>query len=285
MFMRIFTHPQVNNSAGLRYVFLCLLPILFLLSCSNDDHGIAPLPGALELQLKFYSKQIPEDTQGVYLFVAPKFPPHAINEMFMSPNSLPLGQDTIYTTMNLPYGHYEAIGLWWYNKKTISNLADAYNLKSVARIDTQYVYQFDITKEEPVHSTDMWVDLRQMNRDAFIEGTITFNGPFPKDTYAVAIAAYHSRIPTAKIDYLALLESMDFSIGENPYHYKLPIKSSNRIVYLVVFWLSETGGLDDFQTLGFYQDPKKPGIPGEIKLKSGKTATGIDILADWNNIK
>ena len=257
--------------------------ILFLallnLSC-GDDHGIAPLPGKLELEVKFFNPEIPEDTEGVYLFVAPTFPPHAINELFLSPNSLPLGGDTIQTQMDLPYGHYEAIGLWWYNKKTESNLADVFTLK----IGNNYLpYEFDITPEEPVHTTDMWADLNRVERNAYIEGTIYFNGPIPANTLATAIGAYIKE-PEMKIDYLIYLKSMDFSIDENPYHFKLPVYGKGTIRYLAVFWLSDRSGLDDFKTLGFYENPDNPGVPAELKPKPGKPVTGIEIYADWSLI-
>jgi len=261
-------------------IYLLLLIIFLFLSC-GEDHGLAPLPGTLELDVLFFNPHIPEDTEGVYLFVAPQFPPHAINELYLSPNSLSLGTDTVHTTLNLPYGHYQAIGLWWYNKKTNSNLADVFTLK----IGPDFLpYEFDITPEEPVHTTHMWADLRRVDRDAFIEGTIYFNGPFPPDTYATAIAAYTIQ-PVDKIEYLVFLTSMDFTISENPYHFKLPVQGKGTIRYLAVFWLSDRSGLDDFQTLGYYEDPNNPGQPGQLKPKSGKSITGININADWSKIK
>ncbi|MBN2413791.1 hypothetical protein JXQ31_19075 [candidate division KSB1 bacterium] len=252
---------------------------LLCLSC-GDDHGIAPLPGKLELDVMFFNPEIPENTEGVYLFVAPKFPPHAINELYLSPNSLPLGADTIHTEMDLPYGHYEAIGLWWYNKTTESNLADVFSLK----IGNNYLpYEFDITPEEPVHTTDMWADLNRVERNTYIEGTIYFNGPIPGNTLATAIGAYVKK-PEMKIDYLIYLKSMDFSIDENPYHFKLPVDGKGTVRYLAVFWLSDRSGLDDFKTLGFYEDPNNPGTPVELKPKPDKPISGIEIHADWSHI-
>ena len=84
------------------------------------------------------------------------------------------------------------------------------------------------------------------------------------------------------MDYLL---SMDFSIDENPYHYKLPVPSRHRTIkYLAVFWLSERSGLDNFQTIGFYEDPDNPGQPGTIKIQANKTVSGYDIQADWSLI-
>ena len=123
----------------MRIIFILLTALAVAFVGCSSDHGIAPLPGKLGVDVIFINSKIPENTQGIYLFVAPEFPPHAINELYLIPNSLPFweidrnageyARDTIYTEIDLPYGHYEAIGLWWYNKETISNLADVFTLK------------------------------------------------------------------------------------------------------------------------------------------------------------
>jgi hypothetical protein len=270
---------------------LALTTIIVLASRCSDDHGVAPLPGNLALDVIFINNKIPTDTQGIYLFIAPTFPPHAINEMFLSPNSLPFkkllnnvqegARDTLYTEMNLPYGHYEAIGLWWYNKNTESNLADVFTLKIGSNL---LPAQIDITPENPFVHTDLWANLTRVERDASIEGTITFNGPFPENTLATAIAAY-SRKPVEKVEYLVFLLSMDFSIDKNPYHFVLPVSSRNKkIDYLAVFWLAERSGLDNFRTIGFYRDPNNPENPGVVKIKANTASTGYDIQADWSLI-
>ena len=259
-------------------LFLCL--IFFLVFCS-DDHGISPLPGNLGVNVIFLNQEVPENTQGVYLFVAPVFPPHAINELYMNPNSLPLNRianDTVYSEIVLPYGHYEAVGLWWYNKYTISNLADVFTLK----INPDYApFEFDITEENPSLDVDLYANLNRVDRDATIEGTIYFNGPFPANTLVTGIGAYIVKEPEKKVDYLIYLHSMDFSIDENPYHFKLPVRSRRTIEYLAVFWLSDRSGLDNFKTLGFYRDPQDLDKPGKLKLKENETIQGIDIYADW----
>jgi hypothetical protein len=270
---------------------LALPTIIILASRCSDDHGVAPLPGNLALDVIFINNKIPTDTQGIYLFVAPTFPPHAINEMFLSPNSLPFkkllnnvqegARDTLYTEMNLPYGHYEAIGLWWYNKNTESNLADVFTLKIGQDL---LPVPLDITPEKPFVHTDLWANLTRVERDASIEGTITFNGPFPENTLATAVAAYF-RKPDKKVEYLVFLVSMDFSIDENPYHFVLPVSSRyKKIDYLAVFWLAERSGLDDFRTIGFYRDPNNSDLPGSIKIKANSASTKIDIQANWSLI-
>lgn len=272
------------------WLFYLTTVIIFSSRCT-DDHGVAPLPGNLAVDVIFINNKIPTDTQGIYLFVAPTFPPHAINEMFLSPNSLPFkkllqntqegARDTIHTEMNLPYGHYEAIGLWWYNKRTESNLADVFTLKIGQDL---LPVPLDITPEKPFVQTDLWANLSRVERDASIEGTITFNGPFPENTLATAVAVYF-RKPTKKVEYLVYLISMDFSIDENPYHFVLPVSSRyKKIDYLAVFWLAERSGLDDFRTIGFYRDPQNPDQPGVVKIKANSAATGYDIQADWSLI-
>ncbi|HDL19122.1 MAG TPA: hypothetical protein ENH29_08710 [Bacteroidetes bacterium] len=260
-----------------------LTSVLFLQFNCKSDLGIKPLPGTLGVDVIFLTKEIPENTEGVYLFVAPVFPPHAINELFLSPNSIPLDNDTVYTEIYLPYGHYQALGLWWYNKGTKSNLADIFTLKTFfdqEQFDWS-VYEFDITPEQPYLRTKLPANLKRVNRDATIKGTIYFNGPFPENTLATAIAAYIQK-PEEDIDYFVYLNSMDFSIDKNPYHYTLPVDSRNTIRYLAVFWLPERGGLGDFQTIGYLQEAD--GTPKTIRLHENETVTGMDINADWSKI-
>ena len=273
--------------------------LVLLLACEGDN-GITPLPGRLDLEVKFWEEGIPDNTEGIYLFVAPQFPPHAINEMFLSPNSLPLtGETTVHTSIDLPYGHYEAIGLWWYNKSTESNLADLFTLKIESYFDENNKlefrpFAFDLTPENPVLETDLRADLQRVDRDASIQGTIFFNKNFPKDTIvkdgfpentlATAVGAY-SRIPVRPIDYLIYLKSMDYSIDKSPFEYNLPVNSQVDIAFLGVFWLSDRSGLDGFNTLGFYSAPDDSTQPMSIHLTPNANITGIDIQADWSVIK
>jgi hypothetical protein len=259
------------------WIILAVLTGFLILPSCDADHGLEPLPGSLSVQVLFLNEEIPEDTEGVYLFVAPVFPPHAINELFLSPNSIPLDNDTVHAEIFLPYGHYEAVGLWWYGNTTQSNLADVFTLK--LGLDFK-PYQFDITPEEPHQSIELFANLNRVDRDASIEGTITFNGPFPKETLVTAVGAF-LQVPESPVEYFVWLESMDFSINANPYHFRLPVRSKKRIKYIAVFWLGEDMGLDEFRTLGYYENPEEPGTPGEMKLKSGETISGIDIQADW----
>ena len=272
---------QLSMRRFCKHIVSIIVVLCSGLTC-NIDHGIAPLPGALGVDVIFLSEEIPENTEGVYLFVAPVFPPHAINELHLSPNSIPIqpGMDTVYTEIALPFGRYEAIGLWWYSTETQSNLADILTLK----LNDEFLpYAFSLSAEHPYHRTTLPANLNRVDRDASIEGTIRFNGPFPDQTLAIAVAAYVQK-PVEDVEYLVYLKSMDFSIDSNPYRYTLPVESAGDVGYLAVFWLAERSGLGDFKTIGFYEDPSNPGQPGRIDLEEDETVTGIDIQADWSLI-
>ncbi|MFZ5519288.1 MAG: hypothetical protein ACOY90_21835 [Candidatus Zhuqueibacterota bacterium] len=259
---------------------IILIIISLSLTTCNVDHGIAPLPGKVEATVYFRGTP-PEDTQGIYLTVAPVFPPHAINELYHSPNSLPIDLDTVHAEMELPYGHYEAISLWWYSTETKSNLADVLSIP--LDIDNSLLpMSFDITQDNPVFEIDLYANWNKVNRDAAIEGTIYFNGPFPENTLATAIAAYQF-MPEENIHYLLWLKSMDFSIDTNPYHFRLPIRHGS-VNYLAVFWLPERAALSDFQTIGLYRDPNNPAQPGKLSIKADSVISDIDIYADWSLI-
>ena len=292
-FHLIYIEVIIMNKRVLFFFFINLLA-LSLFVCSSD-HGIAPLPGKLGVNVIFLMNDVPENTEGVYLFVAPEFPPHAINEMYLSPNSLPTNEldlredkirDTLYTEIDLPYGHYEAIGLWWYNKETTSNLADVFTLLIEAKPPTYelQLVTIDITQENPFPKIELPANMGRVERDAYIKGTIYFNGPFPKNTLVTAVAAYN-KMPVEKVEYLIYLKSMDFTINENPYHYKLPVPNFPRTIgFLGVFWLPERSGLGDFQTVGFWEDPNNPGQPGTLRIAPNDTIYGYDINVDWTLI-
>ncbi len=266
-------------------IILTILSVLgavawLVLNCSYD-HGIAPLPGKLAATV-YFRGQAPANTEGIYLIVMPVFPPHAINELYHSPNSLPIDKDTVYTEMELPFGHYEAVSLWWYSTETKSNLADVLALP----LDPQnnlLPLSFDISPEKPVFEIELYANWSRVDRDAAIEGTIYFNGPFPENTLATAVAAYQYK-PQESVHYLLWLKSIDFSIDRNPYHYRLPLRHGN-VDYVAVFWLPERAELSDFRTLGFYENPLQPGKSGKLSLSANQTITGIDIQADWSKAR
>jgi len=262
---------------------ITLFPFFFLaiaiLTC-EIDHGIAPLPGKLSVTV-YFRGTAPENTQGIYLNVAPIFPPHAINELYHSPNSLPIDKDTVYTEMELPFGHYEAVSLWWYSTETESNLADVIALP-LDPWNNLLPLSFDITPEKPIFEIELLANWNRVDRDAAIEGTIYFNGPFPENTLITAVAAYQYK-PEKDVHYLVWLKSMDYSIEENPYHYRLPVHHGN-VNYIAVYWLPERAALTDFRTLGVYEDSLHSGQPGKLSLEPNETITGINIYADWSAI-
>lgn len=256
------------------------LLLLIALTACHIDHGIAPLPGKIAVTVYFRGEP-PGNTEGIYLIVTPQFPPHAINELYHSPNSLPIDQDTVHTEMELPYGHYDAVSLWWYSTDTKSNLADVIALPLDPSNNLMPLH-FEITPENPVFEIELYANWNRVDRDAAIEGTVYFNGPFPENTMITAIAAYQYQ-PKENIHYLLWLKSIDYTIDQNPYHYRLPIRHGD-VGYLAVFWLPERASLTDFRTLGIYEDLSHPGAPGKIAVKANETVTGIDIQADWSVI-
>ena len=259
---------------------LFIFALIFLLSCSVD-HGLAPLEGTLNVKVIFRG-EAPANTEGIYLVVAPQFPPHAINELYQSPNSLPIDQDTVTTSLALPFGSYEAVALWWYNTETKSNLADILALP-LDPSSNLLPLGFDLSEHNPIVDRTLYASWNHLNRDAEIQGTITFDGPFPEHTYAVAVAAF-IEVPQENIHFLTWLKSIDFGIDKTPYHYKLPVRRGTT-GYVAVFWLKERAALTDFKTVGFYRDPDNPAKPARLNLSSGQVLKGIDIDVDWSALE
>lgn len=262
-----------------KFCILLLAALSGLWTC-EVDHGLAPLPGKLVTHVTYHGTP-PANTQGVYLIVAPDFPPHAINELFQSPNSLPINVEQCTAELELPYGHYDMISLWWYNTETKSNLADWL----VLPLDWRDLMPlgFDITKQNPECNINLDAVWDRVNHNAALEGTIYFNGPFPANTSVTAVAAYSLK-PETGGQYLAWLRAIDFSIGANPYKFNLPI-TSGYIDYIAVFWLPEHANLTDFSVIGVYENPDNPGQPASLDVADGETRRGIDIWADWSKRK
>ncbi|MDZ7724554.1 MAG: hypothetical protein U5R06_17565 [candidate division KSB1 bacterium] len=259
-----------------------LLSSLFLLNSCQVDQGLEPLPGKIAVTINFYNEP-PVDTEGIYFMVAPDFPPHAINEMFLSPNSLPIDQDTAYTELALPYGHYEAVALWWYSKNAEANLADVLSIP--IDLYTFEPMQFDITPQDPVFEYSMLADWNKVKRESSLAGTVRFNGEFPDNTDITAVAAFIEK-PQRPIDYLLFMKSIDFGIktGVSHYDYLLPIGSGS-VGYIAVYWLPQRAGLSEFEVVGEYMDPDNPEQYGRVVPDSGQTITGLDINVNWDAIK
>lgn len=271
-----------------------LIGLSILIHCHMDS-GLKPLPGKFTVEVAFLGDP-PENTEGIYLVVMPQFPPQAINQLYHSPNSLALNQDTVTTEMYLPYGDYEAYCLWWYSTESESNLADVLALPVSAEFENGEIViepvGFSISEETPEVFTKLTADWDKVRRNAVIEGTITFNGDFPANTYATAIGAYVSE-PTDPIHYLTLLKTIDIGVGDDSrnyndknktYEYKLPIR--NGVVrYLAVFWMPEQAALTDFYSVGVYMDPENPNEHGVLDISENETLTGIDIQVDWSLIE
>lgn len=267
----------------MNHKLLISITLLFILYSGCDvDHGLEPLPGKLRTKVIFRGDK-PADTQGVYMIVAPEFPPHAINELFQSPNSLPLEQDTVWTEIDLPYGHYEAFGLWWYSKDTRSNLADILTMPFDGI--TGEPLGFTLTSEEPIIERTLHANWDNMNRDASIEGTVYFQGDFPKNTDLTAVAAFYT-VPQTVVHYLVWLKSIDITVetGTKSHNFVLPIKSGY-VGYIAIFWLAENTSLRDIQIVGEAKDPKNPAKLWQKTVKMDSTVKGVEIFVDWNEVK
>ncbi|MCK5146116.1 hypothetical protein KAR48_05135 [bacterium] len=267
-----------NSLYVLLFVLICITGLY--IQC-NIDHGISPLPGELSVRIIFRN-EAPANTQGIYLTVSPEFPPHAINEMFHSPNSLPIDKDTVWTEIALPFGSYEAVALWWYSTDTESNFADVLGLPLDLN-NNLLPLGFTLSGEKPQYHMDLYVNWDRMKRDASISGKIQFSGPFPDNSMATAVAAYQYK-PSSDIHYLLWLKSIDFSVGpQSPgfdastltYDYKLPVRHG-LVNYIAVFWLPQNAGLTDFHVIGSYDLP--------LSINTNEERAGIDIITDWSLI-
>lgn len=257
---------------------------LFILSQSacDVDHGLAPLPGTMRARVAFRGEP-PEDTQGVYLIVAPEFPPHAINELFQSPNSLPTDQDTVWTEIDLPYGRYEAFGLWWYSEDTRSNLADILAMPFDGM--TGEPLGFTLSPEQPFIERQLNANWSNMDRDASVRGTVYFEGEFPENTDVTAVAAFIQQ-PQSVVQYLVWLKSIDMTVktGVRKHDFVLPLKNGY-VGYIAIFWLAEKMPLYDVQIVGEARDPVNTDALWKKVVKPDSTLSGVEIFVNWDQVK
>lgn len=280
----------MNLSGPVRKYFLIILllfgiPIFLVLKC-RIDHGLEPIYSKISGKIIFTGEP-PANTDGVRVAVIQEFPPRNINELLFSDN-IPLYQDTADYEIYLPEGQYDVIAVIWKEKNQPWNISDVIGVYGGTFIGDLLVPTFHgITisdKHAVLDSIDIQTNLNRVNRDAKIEGTITFTGQWPGNTGIIGIGAF-TDIPEPGnfIDYYFKNIALDYTIPPfvESAEYKLRVRSSDTINYLVVLWIDSSFNLGSIQDIGFFQDSQDPSQPGVIQVSTDSTVTGIDITVNF----
>ena len=260
----------------LRFILL----LCILLSC-RIDHGLAPLSSRISGTVTF-TGDFPANTDQVRVAVTATFPPRDIKELTFS-NALTLGPQADYEIF-LPPATYEVIAVFWKEKNQSWNISDVIGVYGGTFVGDLLIPTFKpVTLPDAsasVENIDIEANLNKVNRDAALEGTITFNGDWPAHTGLVGIGAFVD-IPQAgnPVDYYFKNIALDYAIppGVASHGYRLRVRSGETIHYIAVLWIDDDYDLASITDLGHYRDPADPQQPGSVTVGAGATETGIDI--------
>ncbi len=114
-----------------------------------------------------------------------------------------------------------------------------------------------------------------------IAGTITFEGTWPPNTGEVRIVVFYSFPPDDLADLAAFSEPVP--VGAESHNYSI-ILEPGTYEAVIAGWRSTTEFWDFDNILGFFNSDSNAVSPGHITVKDGELLTGIDIIADFNNL-
>jgi hypothetical protein len=268
--------------------------LLALLACSVD-HGLEPIRSKIGGRVFFYGDKNPDLTDEVRVAVLKKFPPKDITELTFSEilfGNSDQPPDTVPWEIYLEPGSYEIAAVIWKANNESWNISDIIGMWGGQFIGDQLIPPFPFVpvtlagSRSVVDTIDIRANLNRVNRDAVVEGSITFAGAWPSNTGVVGIAAF-SRIPEPGnvMDYLLKNIALDYSVPTFTERatYRLRVRSTERIRYLALMWINDSFQFDAIRDIGSYRDPADPSLPGSID-PSGRRVTGVDITVDFASV-
>jgi hypothetical protein len=269
--------------------------ILFSAAC-EIDHGLEPIRSKIGGIVHFKGDHNPDTTDEVRVAVIKKFPPQDITELMFS-DIIYGNRDTLPADRRweiyLSPGSYEIVAVIWKEHNASWNISDIVGMYGGTFIGDQLIPPFPFPKINISSSTsvidtlNIQANLNRVNRDATIEGTVTFVGTWPSNTGVVGIGAF-SDIPQKGnvIDYLVKNVALDYSvpISVDRADYRLRVRSSDVLKYVAVMWIDKSYDLGKIKEIGFYRDPADTSKPGTVTLTNGK-ATGVDIKVDFSKME
>ena len=266
-------------------VWMCVL--LIHLHC-NIDHGLEPIHSKIGGEITFIG-DIPPRTDEVRVAVIKDFPPRAINELLFS-DQIPFAEDAVAWEIYMPPGRYAAVVVVWKEKNQSWNLSDIIGLYGGTFVGDMLIPTYlpvTIPDETSVIDTvDIQANLNRVNRDAAIEGTVTFTGEWPQNTGIVGIGAFvDTPEPGNLIDYYFNNVALDYTIPlfVSEYTYRLRVASTlGTLGYVSVIWIDASFDLTSIKDIGFYRDPENPDLPGSVPLTYNMTTSGIDITVNFD---
>jgi hypothetical protein len=265
--------------------------LLALLACSVD-HGLEPIRSKIGGRVFIAGDRNPDLTDEVRVAVLKKFPPKDITELTFSEilfGNSDQPPDTVPWEIYLEPGSYEIAAVIWKANNESWNISDIIGMWGGQFLGDQLIPPFPFVpivldgSRSVVDTIDIRANLNRVNRDAVIEGTVTFRGTWPSNTGVVGIGAF-SEIPEPGnvLDYLLKNLALDYSVPTftDRAAYRLRVRSTEKIRYLALMWINDAYDFGAIEDIGSSRDPADPSLPGSVD-PSGKRVTGVDITVDF----
>ena len=275
-----------------------LLPIFLLAFVCFEcqiDHGLSPIHSTIGGTVRFKGDRVPLNSDQIRVAVAKDFPPKSIRELLFSDmlrfkeTDSTIVKNPVPWEIYLPPGKYAVAAVIWKENNASWNISDVVGLYGgtfVGDLLLPLYRSIDVPSADTVIDTlPIEANLNRVNRDASIEGNITFRGPWPANTGAVGIGAFTDvPQPGNVLDYYFKNAALDYSIPAfvEGFHYRLRVRSSDTIRYVAVVWISAAYDLASMKDIGYYPNPSDPSKPGTVRLVKDEVRTGIDILVDFS---
>jgi hypothetical protein len=267
---------------------------LLLQSACEIDHGLEPIRSKIGGMVTFKGDKNPDLTDEVRVALVKKFPPKEINELLFSEiilnNSDRLPVEPRHWEIYVAPGSYEIAAVIWKANNQSWNISDVIGIYGGAIVGDQVIPPFPfkpivIPESGAIIDTiNIETNLNKVNRDATVEGTISFVGQWPSNTGIVAIGAFTDiPAPNNIFDYLLKNVALDYSVPIKvpQAEYRLRIRSTDALKYMAVVWIADTYDFNTIRDIGYFRDPADTSKPGTVTPKPGAT-TGIDITVDFS---
>ncbi len=277
-------------------VLLSILSIsaVIFITC-QIDHGLGPLHSKISGRV-YLSGDLPPHTDEIRIAAALAFPPRNINELLFS-DMLQFKSGSTITNRNpeweiyLPEGTYGVVAAIWKGDNQSWNISDVvgvYGVTFIGNVLTGLPQPVTIQHENHVLDTvNIIANLDRVNRDAKIEGKITFLGKWPENTGITGVGAFFDiPKPNDPFDYFYKNAALDYGvttfIGE--YDYKLLVNSSDTLKYIAVLWIDDSFDLNNIHDIGFYPDPEDPDKPGTVVVQPNSSVDNINMTVDFSKM-
>ncbi len=282
---------KINRKTWLvSFLILCAFLFSPLLNC-HIDHGLEPINSGISGRV-FFKGEIPRHTDEVRVAVAKDFPPRNIKELLFS-DMIDFYSDTANYRIYLPKGKYDVVAVIWkeHNEQwNISNIIGVYGgIFLGGRLIPTFKPVTIPSSKSFLDTIDIEANLNRVNRDAKIEGTINFIGPWPENTGVVGVGAF-TEIPKQGdiLDYYFKSIFIDYTVSTfvEKADYMLRVHSADTVKYIAVLWIDNTFDMNTIQDVGFYIDPDDTTgtAPGIVTVPKDSTLKGIDITVDFSKM-